>query len=108
MLKNQSVKFVALLTVAAFLLPRFAFASAEVPEDTAALFQTTCAICHDHPETKAPPVDSLRKMPFQRILQTLEIGIMQPMAAGLKPAQRQQIAKWLAAAEDAKRNQWPY
>lgn len=106
MLKNQSVKFVALLTVAAFLLPRFAFASAEVPEDTAALFQTTCAICHDHPETKAPPVDSLRKMPFQRILQTLEIGIMQPMAAGLKPAQRQQIAKWLAAAEDAKRNQW--
>ena len=106
MLKNQSIACAALVCVAALLLPRLALASAEVPEDTAALFQTTCAICHDHPETKAPAIETLRQLPFQRILQTIEIGIMQPQAAGLKQTQRVQIAKWLAAAEDAKRYQW--
>ena len=106
MSNNYPVRFIALFALIALSSVRVTLASAEAPEDIGALFQTQCAVCHDHPETKAPPVDSLRKMPFQRILQTLEIGIMAPMAATLKPAQRQQISKWLATEEDAKRNQW--
>ena len=75
------------------MLSSHAVASAEIPEDPAALCQTTCAICHERPETKAPAIETLRQLPFSRILQTLEIGIMQPQAAALKPEQRQQIAK---------------
>lgn len=85
---------------------RGAIAAAEIPVDPAELYKTTCAVCHEHPETKAPPIETLRQMPFARILQALQIGIMQPQAAGITSEQRQQIAKWLAAAEDARRYQW--
>ena len=81
-------------------------ASANAADDTAALFKVNCAICHEVPETKAPPVDTLRQLPAARILMALEFGRMQPQAAGLTPEQRQRISKWLAAAEDARRDQW--
>ena len=81
-------------------------ADSKAPDDTAELFRVTCAICHEVPETKAPPVDTLRQLPAARILMALEFGRMQPQAAGLTPEQRQRISKWLAAAEDAKRDQW--
>ena len=81
-------------------------ADTNAPEDTAELFRVTCAICHEVPETKAPPVDTIRQLPAARILMALEFGRMQPQAAGLTPEQRQRISKWLAAAEDAKRDQW--
>jgi polyvinyl alcohol dehydrogenase (cytochrome) len=83
-----------------------ALAAADAPDDGAALYQEHCAVCHERPETKAPPVETLRQFPFARILQSMTIGIMLPQAAGLDLAQRQRIAKWLAAAEDAKRSQW--
>ncbi len=81
-------------------------ASTSAPDDAAQLFKVTCAICHEVPETKAPPVETIRQLPAARILMALEFGRMQPQAAGLTPEQRQRIAKWLAAAEDAKRDQW--
>ena len=83
-----------------------ALAGPEIGHDPASLYKTNCATCHEVPETKAPPIDNLRKLPLGKITQTLEIGIMQPMAAMLKPEERLAIAKWLAAEEDAKRNQW--
>lgn len=83
-----------------------ALAGPAIPVDAAAIWQTHCAICHDKPETKAPPIGNVRKLSAQRILQTLELGIMQPMAAHLAPAQRLAVAKWLAAEEDARRNEW--
>jgi polyvinyl alcohol dehydrogenase (cytochrome) len=83
-----------------------AAASAEAPDDTAALFKTSCAICHEVPETKAPPTATLRQLPANQILMTMEFGKMQPQAAALKPEQRVRIAKWLAAEEDARRDAW--
>jgi len=83
-----------------------AHASAEAPDDTAALFKTTCAICHEVPETKAPPTATLRQLPASQILMAMEFGKMQPQAAALKPEQRMRLAKWLAAEEDAKRDAW--
>jgi polyvinyl alcohol dehydrogenase (cytochrome) len=81
-------------------------ASAAAPDDTAALFKTACAICHEVPETKAPPTETLRRLPSAQILMAMELGKMQPQAAALRPEQRVQLAKWLAADEDAKRDEW--
>ena len=66
----------------------------------------SCAICHDVPETKAPPTDTLRRLPAARILMAMELGKMQPQAAALRPEQRVSLSKWLAAEEDAKRDAW--
>jgi len=81
-------------------------ASADAPEDMAALYKTTCAICHEVPETKAPPTDTLRRLSASQILMAMELGKMQPQASVLKPEQRVRLAKWLAAAEDARRDAW--
>ena len=96
----------ALLPALALALPVTADASATAPDDTAALFKTTCAICHEVPETKAPPTDTLRRLPASQILMAMEFGKMQPQAAALKQEQRVRLAHWLAAEEDAKRDAW--
>jgi polyvinyl alcohol dehydrogenase (cytochrome) len=96
----------AIATAALGYAPCLAHASAAPPDDTAALFKTTCAICHEVPETKAPPTATLRQLPAAQILMAMEFGKMQPQAAALKPEQRVQLAKWLAAEEDAKRDAW--
>jgi polyvinyl alcohol dehydrogenase (cytochrome) len=87
-------------------MPNGTNASADAPDDTAALYKATCAICHDVPETKAPPTATLRQLPAARILMAMELGKMQPQAAALKPEQRVRLAKWLAAEEDARRDAW--
>jgi len=87
-------------------MPSVTNASADAPDDTAALYKVTCAICHDVPETKAPPTATLRQLPAARILMAMELGKMQPQAAVLKPEQRVRLAKWLAAEEDARRDAW--
>jgi polyvinyl alcohol dehydrogenase (cytochrome) len=103
---GHGATLLALVALLAVPLPaRVAFA-ADGPDDIAKLYQTACASCHERPETKAPAIETLRQLPFARILQTLSLGIMQPQAAGLTPEQRLGIAKWLAAAEDSKRSQW--
>jgi polyvinyl alcohol dehydrogenase (cytochrome) len=94
------------LALALFAWTGAASASAESPDDTAALFKTHCAICHEVPETKAPPTDTLRRLPASSILMAMEFGKMQPQASVLQQEQRVRIAKWLAAAEDARRDAW--
>ncbi len=86
--------------------PSAAGASAAPPEDMSALYKTTCAICHEVPETKAPPTDTLRRLPASQILMAMEFGKMQPQAAVLKQEQRVKLAQWLAAEEDGKRDAW--
>ena len=81
-------------------------ASAEAPADMAALYKATCAICHEVPETKAPPTATLRQLPSSQILMAMELGKMQLQAAGLSQEQRVRLSKWLAAEEDAKRDAW--
>jgi polyvinyl alcohol dehydrogenase (cytochrome) len=86
--------------------PALSEASAEVPDDMSAVYKTTCAICHEVPETKAPPTETLRRLPASQILMAMEFGKMQPQAAGLKQEQRVKLAKWLAAEEDGRRDAW--
>ncbi len=86
--------------------PAVMHGSAAAPDDMAALYKTTCAICHEVPETKAPPTETLRRLPAAQILMAMELGKMQPQAAALKPEQRIALSKWIAADEDAKRDAW--
>ena len=81
-------------------------AGAAAPDDMATLFRTACATCHEVPETKAPPTATLRQLPAARILMAMELGKMQPQAAGLAPQQRVDLSRWLAAEDDAKRDAW--
>ncbi|MBK7728880.1 MAG: PQQ-binding-like beta-propeller repeat protein [Gammaproteobacteria bacterium] len=74
--------------------------------DPQALFDTHCASCHAHPETKAPPLATLQQMPLSRLMSALEFGKMQPQAAQLDPSERQAIAQWIAVADDAERDNW--
>jgi polyvinyl alcohol dehydrogenase (cytochrome) len=103
---NARAATLSCLLAVALASPAVASASATPPEDMAALFKTTCAICHEVPETKAPPTATLRQLPAAQILMAMEFGKMQPQAAGLKQEQRVHLAKWLAAEEDAKRDAW--
>jgi polyvinyl alcohol dehydrogenase (cytochrome) len=96
----------ALVVLSSCLAATAALAVADAPADGAALYEEHCSACHERPETKAPPIETLRQFPFARILQSMTVGIMLPQAAGLDLEQRRRIAKWLAAAEDAKRSQW--
>jgi polyvinyl alcohol dehydrogenase (cytochrome) len=86
--------------------PAVMHGSAAAADDMAALYKATCAICHEVPETKAPPTDTLRRLPAAQILMAMELGKMQPQAAALKPEQRIALSKWIAADEDAKRDAW--
>ena len=97
---------VQLVCCASLSMPSVTNASAGAPDDSAALYKATCAICHDVPETKSPPTATLRQLPAARILMAMELGKMQPQAAVLKPEQRVRLAKWLAAEEDARRDAW--
>ena len=83
-----------------------ASAGGAAPDDTAALFKTACAICHEVPETKAPPSATLRRLPAAQILMAMEFGKMAPQASMLTQDQRVRLARWLAAEEDAKRDAW--
>jgi polyvinyl alcohol dehydrogenase (cytochrome) len=100
------LRHAAIIALLVMLAAQTVLAGPEIAHDPASLYKTHCATCHDLPETKAPPIESLRKLPLGKLTQTLEIGIMQPMAAMLEPGERLAIARWLAAKEDAKRNQW--
>jgi mono/diheme cytochrome c family protein len=79
---------IALALVSLALHAAQSHAAATAPDDTAELFKVTCAICHEVPETKAPPVDTIRQLPAARILMAIEFGRMQPQAAGLTPEKR--------------------
>src|SRR5438128_1650267 len=65
-------------------------------QDAAALFESNCASCHRADSgTGAPLPEVLRQMPSQRILEALESGKMQAMAASLTATQRAALAKYL-------------
>jgi polyvinyl alcohol dehydrogenase (cytochrome) len=72
-------------------------ALAQTPE---ALFQTQCAGCHNSANTVGAPLpETLRKMPWQAILTTLESGKMAGIGSAMPAPQREAVAKLLGTAE---------
>jgi polyvinyl alcohol dehydrogenase (cytochrome) len=66
-------------------------------QDGAAIYKQRCAICHDAPVGRVPPVSALRAMEGAAISQSLESGPMQTQAAGLTAAERNAVVAYLAA-----------
>jgi polyvinyl alcohol dehydrogenase (cytochrome) len=60
-----------------------------------AMFENTCAVCHDNPDTRAPARASLHAMSPDFIVDALTNGIMKVQAAALSPAQRASLAEYL-------------
>lgn len=72
-------------------------AMAQNPE---ALFQTRCAGCHNPTNTvNASLPETLRQMPWRTVLAALEAGKMKEIGAGISPAEREAIAKYIGTAE---------
>lgn len=69
------------------------------------LYKTHCAACHDVGVDKAPKVGDLKSLSHSQILLTLEIGRMQPQAAGLSKDQKSWVAEYLAGGTEVD-NSW--
>ena len=71
-----------------------------------AIYQRSCAACHDKPaETRAPPIDTLKGMGPRAVSYALTNGKMKLQAAALKPADIDNIVTYLAATADVD-NSW--
>ena len=66
------------------------------PPNPAAVFDRTCASCHDHPETRAPDRATLRRISPEGVYRTLTSGPMAPMAAALPDEQKRALAEYVA------------
>jgi polyvinyl alcohol dehydrogenase (cytochrome) len=65
-----------------------------------AVFGKYCAQCHDHPDGRIPPRDALKAMSPQRILRTLDFGLMMSIAYPIKREDRMAVANFLGGGAD--------
>ncbi|CAB1368607.1 PQQ-binding-like beta-propeller repeat protein [Denitratisoma oestradiolicum] len=67
----------------------------------AAIFAKTCAVCHDHPQGRIPPTNSLGFRSPESIVNVLTSGPMKPMAqaAGLSEAEIRAVATHLTGRQ---------
>src|SRR5262245_46203714 len=56
--------------------------SATSPEG-AALYRERCAVCHDNPQDRVPPLFLIRRRAAEDVIQTLTAGVMKQQASGL-------------------------
>ena len=66
--------------------------------DSAALFTTYCATCHVGPgaSPQAPPLDVMKRMTAEQVLNALEKGAMRARAAERSRAQRRALAEYVS------------
>jgi len=88
-----------LALAAACLLVTSGFASAQSGQPAqgaqGALFEQSCAVCHDNPATRAPARASLHAMSPNFIVEALTNGIMKAQGSALSPEQRVALAEFL-------------
>src|SRR5262249_45019118 len=65
--------------------------SATSPEG-AALYRERCAVCHDNPQDRIPPLFLIRRRAAEDVIQTLTAGVMRQQAAGLSADQIRALA----------------
>ncbi|HJX85252.1 MAG TPA: cytochrome c [Candidatus Angelobacter sp.] len=70
--------------------------SAQNPDGTT-LYQQQCFKCHSDPaEKRAPTPAAMRMMSAEKILRSLESGVMLPQGLLLTPAERRTLAEYLS------------
>jgi len=103
MTSKQSVT--TILIAGAFLLTSaFAFAQSPATPNGETLFNAKCKSCHDPAVERAPNLAALRTRTQADIVQSLQSGLMAPMATGMTPGEMQAVAGFIskiAAASDA-------
>ncbi|NIV18747.1 MAG: PQQ-binding-like beta-propeller repeat protein [Woeseiaceae bacterium] len=72
----------------------------------AELYHAHCDSCHSTPETKAPQLATLQRMPFTRIARAIEFGIMMQQAVHLNSDERLAIARYLSSHSTEARDEW--
>lgn len=102
---NRTLLALASLGLALAAAARAAEPPAQAPAGDA-LYARHCAGCHANPATRSPSLATLQQMPLSRLLSAMEFGKMQVQAAALAPAERLDLGKWLAAAEEGRRDAW--
>jgi polyvinyl alcohol dehydrogenase (cytochrome) len=90
-----------LLALAGTLLTAAAHPAAAQAPTGAALFAEHCAACHDPATDRAPNRAALAGRQPREIVDALTTGVMVAMADGLSPADKQSIAAFLTADQQA-------
>jgi len=64
-----------------------------------ALYKQRCAMCHDNPQDRIPPLFLIRRRSAEDVVQTLTSGAMKQQAAGLSAAQINALAVHLTGKQ---------
>ena len=65
-------------------------------QDGAAVYKQHCALCHDAPAGRVPPVSAIRAMGIPRVLNALEQGTMKAVGDTLTSQERYAVALYLS------------
>ena len=92
------VAFVAVVALATFATPqqqrnrnRSHSNPAPTSPEGAAHYKQRCAMCHDSPQERVPPLFLIRRRSAEDVIQTLTSGAMKQQAMGLNPEQIQAL-----------------
>jgi len=66
----------------------------------AQVYAQRCASCHDQTGTRTPPRESLTRLSPQRILRTLDFGLMMSVAYPMRREEREAVAGFLGKGRD--------
>ena len=67
------------------------------------VYAKVCANCHGTESSHAPPIEALRSMSAQRILNTLDFGSMMSVTGMLTRAEREAVSSYLGSASPARK-----
>lgn len=78
-----------------------ASAGAQAPSpDGEKVYARHCAACHDQTGTRTPPRDALTRLSPQRILRTMDFGLMMSVAYPMRRDEREAVAAFLGKGKD--------
>ncbi|HWF39255.1 MAG TPA: PQQ-binding-like beta-propeller repeat protein [Candidatus Acidoferrales bacterium] len=89
-MKTSVFSIAALLLACLWLSP---IANAQVSGEQ--VFQKYCSRCHDHATDRVPPRSALQKLSRERILRTLDFGMMMSVAYPMRRDERAAVANFL-------------
>src|SRR5262249_31314185 len=68
-------------------------------DEGAALYKERCAVCHDTPQDRVPPLFLIKRRSAEDVIQTLTTGVMKQQAAGLNADQIRALAIYLTGKQ---------